>query len=175
MGGCYNRLGQGNMKASALATVDRCFARIAGRLAGALLLAGVGVFSRQAFGQCREKPGVQLNERAALSHLLAKRDALLPEHWPRPLRPPEVVVIVTVDRQGKVCNVRPLAGPRQLMPHAVRTVQRHWRFRPFRVDWKPVVAEFPVSVKFVPPRHEPQLVVRSGDSDTFRAEHGWPS
>jgi hypothetical protein len=148
------------MKLATVASGDQCPRQSAGRFACVLVLIGLGILPCRVSGQCREEPRIQLNERAALSHLVAKRDAVLPERWPRRARLPKVVVRVRVDRQGKICSVRAVAGPPELRPHAVRTVQRHWRFRPFRVDWKPTAAEFSVSVKFVPPRREPRLVAR---------------
>ena len=152
------------MKLATVASGDQCLRQSAGRFACVLVLIGLGILPCRVSGQCREEPRIQLNERAALSHLVAKRDAVLPERWPRRARLPRVVVRVRVDRQGEICSVRAVAGPPELMPHAVRTVRKHWRFRPFRVDWKPTAAEFSVSVKFVPPRRDLRLVARNINS-----------
>jgi len=107
--------------------------------------------------ECREKPAVQMDERAAESHLVARKDFKLPSSRSKLLRSDRVVVLVTVDRNGAVCDARAVKGPKDLRSLAVRSVRKHWKFRPFLVDWKPVVAQFPVSVRFVRPRNEPVL------------------
>ena len=85
---------------------------------------------------------------------------MLPAPVPALARVRKVVLLVTVDRQGVICEVRPVAGPRGLRRAAVKTVTKHWRYRPFLVDWKPVVARFPVSVEFVLAEPEPRLTAR---------------
>lgn len=104
---------------------------------------------------CREKPSVMLDEKTAATHLLSKKDPELPLHaqWRSSA---EVVLRVTVDREGKICDVKPLAGPPELHRPAVRAVKSDWSYRPFLVDWKPVVAQFPVTVRFVPRRGDPK-------------------
>jgi hypothetical protein len=112
---------------------------------------------------CSETPSVLMDERTAETHLLSKRDPVLPAQVPGLARVRKVVLLVTVDRQGVICNVRPVAGPKALRRVAVQTVKKHWRYRPFLVDWKPVVARFPVSVRFVLPQEEPRLTARRGE------------
>jgi hypothetical protein len=107
--------------------------------------------------QCRETPTVLMDERTAETHLLARRDPELPTNAPALARVEPVTVLVTVDRQGAICEVRPLAGPQRLRSRAVRAVKKHWRYRPFLVDWKPVVARFPVTVRFARRKAGPQL------------------
>jgi hypothetical protein len=106
---------------------------------------------------CAEAPSVLMDERTAETHLLAKKDPLLPTRVPALARVRKVVLLVTVDRQGVICDARPTAGPKALRSAAVITVKKHWRYRPFLVDWKPVVARFPVSVEFVLAKPEPRL------------------
>jgi len=103
---------------------------------------------------CPEGPVVWMDEKTAASHVLAKRDVELPASMTRFAEVQRVVVLVTVDRRGKICNLRPVAGPAELRKMAVKMVKKHWRYRPFLVDWKPVVAQFPVTVRFLPPRRE---------------------
>ena len=107
--------------------------------------------------ECREKPAVQMDERAAESHLVARKDFKLPSSRSKLLRSDRVVVLVTVDPNGVICDARAVTGPKDLRALAVSAVRKHWRVRPFLVDWKPVVAQFPVSVRFVRPRNEPVL------------------
>ena len=104
--------------------------------------------------QCRETPTVQMNERTAESHLLAKKDLILPERMPEQFRIEKVVLVITVDRKGVICDVRAQTGPKSLRQSAVQTVKDHWRYRRFLVNWKPVVAQFPVTVKFLLPREQ---------------------
>lgn len=104
-----------------------------------------------------------MDERTAETHLLSKQDPVLPAPVPALAHVRKVVLLVTVDRQGIICDVRPVAGPKALRRVAVNTVKKHWRYRPFLVDWKPVVARFPVSVKFVLPKSEPRLTARWGE------------
>lgn len=112
---------------------------------------------------CAETPSVLMDERTADTHLLAKKDPVLPAYVPALARVHKVVLLVTVDREGAICDVRPVSGPKALRKLAVRTVKKHWRYRPFLVDWKPVVVRFPVSVRFVLPQTEPRLTARQGD------------
>jgi hypothetical protein len=117
-------------------------------------------FPEPSAAQCRETPKVLMDERTAESHLLAKKDPVLPE-GPAPLvRVQKVVLLVTVDREGVICDVRAAAGPKSLRAAAARTVRKHWRYRPFLVDWKPVVARFPVTVTFVVAKAGPRVTAR---------------
>jgi hypothetical protein len=101
-----------------------------------------------------------MDEKTAESHLLAKRDLQIPADAPRLARIQKVILQVTVDREGTICDVEPASGRQDLRETAVKIVKEHWRYRRFLVDWKPVVAQFPVTVHFLLPRTEPRLVVR---------------
>lgn len=103
---------------------------------------------------CSERPTVMLDERAAATHLLSSTDPELPVNlaWRGVTR--EVIVRVTVDRRGTICDLKALAGLRELRKPALEAVKKHWRYRPFLVDWKPVVVQFPVRVRFAPPKRE---------------------
>lgn len=115
--------------------------------AGFLLL--LFVASQSGIAQCTEKPVVWMNERTATSHLIASRKFVFPSETPALARIQRVVVVVTVDRQGSVCRAKAKAGPTELRQSAERIVRNSWRFRPFLLDWKPVTAQFPVTVNFV--------------------------
>ncbi len=106
---------------------------------------------------CREKPEVQMDERSGESHLVAKKNPELPPSHSRLLRLHRVVVVVTVDREGAICDAKAVRGPEDLRGLAVSAVKKHWKYRPFLVDWEPVVAQFPVSVTFVRLRAAPEL------------------
>lgn len=118
-----------------------------------LILAGAPVMG---LAQCGEGPTVQMDERTAASHLLAKKDLVIPERMPEHFRIEKVTLVITVDREGSICDVQAKAGPQKLRESAVRTVKAHWRYRRFLVNWKPVVAQFPVTVKFLLPKEEPR-------------------
>jgi hypothetical protein len=117
---------------------------------------------RQGNAQCPEEPTVLMDEQTASSHLMARRDAVLPEALRERDRVWDVVLLVTVDRQGRICAARPVAGRVSLREAAEKVVKSHWRFRPFVVNWKPVVVQFPVTVRFMPAqREEPRWVIAS--------------
>ena len=107
--------------------------------------------------ECSEEPTVLMDERTAESHLLSKKDLVLPADVPELAKLRTVVLLVTVDREGAVCEVKPVLGPKELQEAAAKTVKEHWRYRRFLLDWKPVVAQFPVTVRFMLPKNEPRL------------------
>lgn len=107
--------------------------------------------------ECREKVEVQMDERAAESHIVASKNPELPPSHSKLLRSEKVVVLVIVDRKGTVCNARAIKGPEELRELATDAVRKHWKFRPFLVNWKPVVAQFPVTIRFVRLRGEPEV------------------
>lgn len=141
---------------------------LGGERLGALAWRGLLVFAlvyscafpEPSAAQCRETPKVLMDERTAESHLLAKKDPVLPEGPVALVRVQKVVLIVTVDRAGMICDVRAVTRPRSLRAAAARTVRKHWRYRPFLVDWKPVVARFPVTVTFVLAKTGPRVTAR---------------
>jgi hypothetical protein len=124
--------------------------------AGPLLLILVCAAARPCAAACSERPSVMMSESTAETHLLARKYPELPAHVGPLVRVQEVTVLVTVDRKGAICEVTALKGPGELRQAAVRTVKGRWRYRPFRVNWQPVVAQFPVTVRFVLPKGEPR-------------------
>jgi hypothetical protein len=136
--------------------------------AGAFLLIFISGIARPCAAECSERPTVMMSESTAETHLLARKYPDLPAHVGPLARIQEVTVLVTVDRKGAICEARALKGPRELRQAAVRTVQAHWRYRPFRVNWKPVVVQFPVTVKFVIPKGEPRRIT-GGENAAARA------
>ena len=114
-------------------------------------------------GQCGETPAVEMSERTAESHLLEKKDPELPAGSDKLVRVRVVVVLVTVDREGAICDARAVRGPEELREAAVEAVKKHWKYRPFLVNWKPVVARFPVTVTFARPKAD---TTRKADSGT---------
>lgn len=114
-------------------------------------------FPQVGAARCSEEPTILMDERTAESHLLSKKDLVLPPDVPELARVRTVVLLVTVDREGTICEVKPVLGRKELQEVAVKTVKEHWRYRRFLLDWKPVVAQFPVTVRFALPRVEPRL------------------
>ena len=115
----------------------------------AALLFLVLAASQPVLAQCPEKPTVWMSEQTSASHLLSSRKFVFPVDVPALAHIRSVVVIVTVDRKGNVCEARAKAGPRELWAAAQRVVRTSWRYRPFLLDWKPVVVQMPVTVNFV--------------------------
>jgi hypothetical protein len=119
----------------------------------ACLLAGVLAVlcasSLPAAPVCTQKPTVWMDEATAASHLISMRKYIFTREMPALARIEQVVLAVTVDRKGNICEAKAVAGHRKLRQAAEKVVKGHWRYRPFLVDWKPVVAQFPVTITFV--------------------------
>lgn len=105
--------------------------------------------SQSGIAQCTEKPVVWMNERTAASHLLASRKFVFPADVPMLAHIRSVIVTVTVNRKGHVCEAKATAGPAELREAAEKIVRNSWRYRPFLLDRKPVVVQLPVTVNFV--------------------------
>jgi TonB family protein len=60
-----------------------------------------------------------------------------------------IALDVVVGSDGSVESVRPLGGP-PILERAAADALHWWRFEPYRVDGKPVVAETTVAVEFKP-------------------------
>jgi hypothetical protein len=99
--------------------------------------------------KCTEQPIVWMNESTAASHLLASRKFVFPAVVPILAQIRSVTVIVTVGRTGEVCGARAEADGGEFRDAAENIVKNSWRFRPFLLDRKPVVVQFPVIVNFV--------------------------
>jgi hypothetical protein len=121
-----------------------------------VLLSALGMPPLSA-AQCAEEPSILMDERTAESHLLAKKDLVIPADVPELTKVREVVLLVTVDREGTICEVKPVIGPEEHQKIAAKIVKEHWHYRRFLLDWKPVVPQFPVTVRFVLPKNEPRL------------------
>jgi TonB family protein len=60
-----------------------------------------------------------------------------------------IALDITIGRNGSVVNVRPLNGPDILAQAAVDAL-RWWKFEPYRIDGKAVIAETTLAVEFKP-------------------------
>jgi TonB family protein len=73
--------------------------------------------------------------------------------YPAAARPQNLQAVILLDvivgSDGAVVNVHPLGGP-EILEKAAADALRWWRFEPYRVDGKPVVAETKVAVEFKP-------------------------
>jgi TonB family protein len=96
-------------------------------------------------------PEAQAQVPAAVMETLV-RHRVDPE-YPAAARPQKLQGVIALDvivgRDGSVLNVRPLGGP-PLLEQAAVDALRWWRFEPYRVKGKPVVAETTVAVEFKP-------------------------
>lgn len=116
------------------------------------LLASLLIFfaaPQMGLAQCSEKPTVWMSEHTAASHLLASRKIVFPAEAPVLVQIRKVVVTVTVNRRGAICQAKASAGPKELWQAAEQNVKSFWRYRPFLLDGKAVVVQFPVTVHFV--------------------------
>lgn len=104
---------------------------------------------RVGLAECTGAPTVWMSEHTAASHLLSSRKIVFPAVMPVLARLRDVVVTVTVNRNGGVCKAKAEAGPVELRAAAEKVVKTSWRYRPFLLDRKPVVVQFPVTVHFV--------------------------
>jgi hypothetical protein len=103
-----------------------------------------------AVAECPEKPSLWLDEPTAASHLVTRRDAELPAGKVRLRGVQRVVLLVTVDREGRICQAKAVSGREDLRALAATHVKKYWRYRPFLLNWKPAMAQFPVTLKFFP-------------------------
>jgi TonB family protein len=58
-----------------------------------------------------------------------------------------VVLCATIDKEGKVRNVRVLSGPEELVPSAIEAVGQ-WRYQPYRKNKEPVEVDSEIHVDF---------------------------
>lgn len=130
-----------------MARVLSMFRRRSYALATLLIL--VFAASQQGLAQCSEKPTVWMSEYTAASHLLASRKFVFPAEAPMLARIRTVVITVSVNRTGAICKAKATSGPSELRQAAEQNVKSYWRYRPFLLDGKPVVVQFPVTVSFV--------------------------
>ena len=123
-------------------------ARQQGCIVGALFFL-LSAASRTGLARCTEKPTVWMSERTAASHLLSSHKFVFPAVAPMLAHIRSVVVVVTINRKGSVCEARAEAGPTELRAAAEKIARTYWRYRPFLLDRKPVVVQIPVTVNFV--------------------------
>ena len=67
-----------------------------------------------------------------------------------------VVFELALDEAGKISDVRVVRGIASLTEPAERSV-RQWKFRPAKMDGKPLPSKIPVAFSFVPPNVGPRL------------------
>ena len=122
--------------------------RLEAYVMGALVILTFAL-SRAGMAQCTERPVVWMNEGTAASHLLSNLKFVFPAGVPALARIQSVVVVVTVNRKGHICKANAAAGPKEFRRSAETIVKKACRYRPFLLDSKPVVVQFPVRVNFV--------------------------
>lgn len=107
---------------------------------------------------CADRPSVFMDERTAASHLIAKREPEIPADAPRLVRPEKVVLWVSVDRRGRICDLQPALGHPEVTEAAIRWVKTYWKYRPFLINWKPTSVQFPVTLWLVPSKPKAEQV-----------------
>ena len=58
-----------------------------------------------------------------------------------------VRLLVTIGTDGQIHDLKPLSGPPELIPAAVKAVKQ-WRYNPFFMDGKPVEVQTDINVNF---------------------------
>jgi TonB family protein len=59
----------------------------------------------------------------------------------------EVLLSVTIDKEGNVANIQAVSGPDSLVPASIEAVKQ-WKYRPFLLNGTPVEVETQVTVNF---------------------------
>jgi len=58
-----------------------------------------------------------------------------------------VVMCASVSKEGKIENLKAVAGPAELIPSSLKAVKK-WRYKPYMVNGKPVEVETEVRVNY---------------------------
>ncbi len=59
----------------------------------------------------------------------------------------EVLLSVTIDKEGNVANIQVVSGPESLVPASIEAVKQ-WKYRPYLLEGTPVEVETQVTVNF---------------------------
>ena len=65
----------------------------------------------------------------------------------------QVVLKAVIAKDGTIASLSPLQGPQQLTAAAIDAV-RHWRFRPYQLNGKPVEVETNIRLNFQLPKNK---------------------
>lgn len=123
-----------------------------------------------AVGQQGAERVVEIPAPDAAAHVIKRAEPI----YPPSARAADVDGIVrlraTVATDGTVRTATLVSGPRLLVPAAIEAVKQ-WRYTPFTVDGRPVVASFDVEVPFVLPRPDGRdLMADSRASTVFQRQ-----
>lgn len=98
----------------------------------------------------REKP-IRVSSAVAQQHCLGLCGKLPPFIYPKEARDKHiegsVILKALIDRHGNVKNLTPISGPPMLVPAAIDAVKQ-WKYKPYKVDGKPMAVETQVTVNF---------------------------
>jgi TonB family protein len=59
----------------------------------------------------------------------------------------QVVLRLVIGKDGRITDIRPDSGPPELIPAAIKAVQK-WRYRPFLLNGEPLAVETTIKVNF---------------------------
>jgi TonB family protein len=98
-------------------------------------------------GTVEENKEVKVPPRIRLGKLIHKVPPVYPpaarmEHIQGTVR-----LQVLIDKEGKVAELEPVSGPKELIPAALDAV-RQWRYKPALLDGKPVAIHTEITVDF---------------------------
>ncbi|SRR5258708_3337847 len=119
-----------------------------------LLLAGmIGLLANIALGQQADSPKPQKPAKFRVSQGVMARNAI---YTPPPLYPQEaksrgvqgdVIIEATIDREGKIANLKVVKGDPLLVPAALDTVKQ-WKYKPLTLKGEPVEVETTILIRF---------------------------
>ncbi len=141
-------------------------------LAPACLLLSSLAIAGPGRGACADSPAVFMDESTAASHLVAKRGPGIPADAPRLFRLERVVLWLTVDRSGRICDLTPALGSPELIREAIQLVRTSWKYRRFLIDWKPATVQFPVTLWLVASKSKTESVATARPFRQERAGQG---
>jgi TonB family protein len=58
-----------------------------------------------------------------------------------------VVFGAVIDKNGRIAELKPVSGPKELIPAAMGAVQQ-WRYKPYFLEGQPVAVETQIVVNF---------------------------
>jgi outer membrane biosynthesis protein TonB len=87
------------------------------------------------------------HKKLALGELTSRIDPQLPH---LPIASGSITLQATIDKDGRVSNLRPLYGSSDLLPSVSKAI-REWRYDPTYLDNKPVETQAQIELDFHPP------------------------
>jgi protein TonB len=97
--------------------------------------------------QGENKNVVQVPQGVSAGLLIHKVAPVYPESARRNHVQGTVVLQASIDKDGRIADLTPISGPKELIPAAVGAVQQ-WRYKPYLLEGKPVAVKTEIVVNF---------------------------